>query len=100
MQDISTGAGLVHATLDATQVDFGGATELKDSVLKVFETLSTDSEAQKIKTEALDLIELGEKAKAEQGSWWNSKTILGILALVLLLVGWFSRHFGVFYRKS
>jgi hypothetical protein len=99
LNTVSAGAATVDATLNTLHVDFGGATEFKDSVAAVLTTASTDPQVAAIKDKTLELVELGKQVK-EGNKVMVAPLILGILTVLSLVIGFLVSHFGKFGKKK
>ena len=98
--NIASDAAMVKAVLNVAQVDFGKCTGLKDSVAAAFETLPSDTNAQKVKKKVIELLVKEQAHKATGQKFWDNDAILAILAIILAVVAYALGHFRVFFKKS
>lgn len=94
----SQAAVLAENAFNTAHVDFGHATELKDSIAAVLKTAATDPTVAEIKNKTIELVELGIKAKTDKG--YITPLILGALALLGIIIGFLISHFGKFGQKK
>lgn len=99
LQTTSAAATTIDATLNNAGVDFGNATEFKDSVAAVLKSASTDPQVGEIKDKTIELVEIGQQVKSGN-KLAIAPLILGILSVIGLLVAYLVGHFGVFKKKQ